>query len=292
MSGDQKVNLFIVGAAKSGTTSLYNQLASHPDICMCTIKEPNFFSAAELKKDALYYEEKIVSSLDNYTSLFKPKKNQRIIGEASVSYLYYPGTADKIFRYNDQSKVIIILRNPCYRAFSHYQMDKNLGYINRSFEDIIREEKSGEEYSAYFRQYMSYGMYSKQVEDYIRVFPAKQLMILLFEELQQSATDVQEKIMAFLNLSGTHCPVDHTIYNESGSPDHPLLLYFYRIRLLRKAIRLIIPENAIQYLRKYIFSSHHETLTNEQQRWLKNYFKEDIMKLEGLIKRKLNTWYE
>ena len=69
-----KVDFFIVGAPKSGTTSLYHYLDQHSDINMSIVKEPNYFSAEELKRQDLYYKAKIISVIDEYNNLFERKK--------------------------------------------------------------------------------------------------------------------------------------------------------------------------------------------------------------------------
>ena len=129
-----KVNTFIVGAPKAGTTSLHYYLQQHPEVCMSAIKEPNFFTAANVSD--LYYDVDPILNEDDYHLIFSDLK-KKVVGEASVSYLYYPLIADKIFEYNPKAKIIILLRNPVQRAFSHYLMDKRLGLCNVSLLEVI-----------------------------------------------------------------------------------------------------------------------------------------------------------
>ena len=103
-----KVDFFIVGAPKSGTTSLYHYLNQHSDINMSIVKEPNYFSAEELKRQDLYYKAKIISVIDEYNNLFERKKNNQLLGEASVSYLFYSDVAGKIKSYNPDAEIIIL----------------------------------------------------------------------------------------------------------------------------------------------------------------------------------------
>lgn len=113
MLGNKKVNLFIVGSAKSGTTTLFHHLSLHPRICISEEKEPNFFSYESLKNDNLYYQEPVTDTLEKYQSLFNPRPDQDIIAEASVSYLFYPGTATRIFEYNPASKNYYTIKGSC-----------------------------------------------------------------------------------------------------------------------------------------------------------------------------------
>ena len=134
-----KVDFFIVGAPKSGTTSLYHYLASHPDIFMSSKKEPNYFSKSEIKQQELYYPIDELDSFSDYKILFSGSKEGQILGESSVSYLFYPEVASKLHEHNSSAKIIILLRNPIERAFSHYLMDFRLGLVNESFESIIQK---------------------------------------------------------------------------------------------------------------------------------------------------------
>src|SRR6478735_3161381 len=112
----QLPNLFIVGAAKSGTTSLYHYLSQHKDIYMCQVKEPHFFSVTKNKnykayevpqKDTIYHT-RIIQNIETYLSLFEGGVECKYKGEASPSYLYDKGSAKKIFDFNPDSRIIII----------------------------------------------------------------------------------------------------------------------------------------------------------------------------------------
>src|SRR5882672_7527464 len=94
-------NFFIVGAPKAGTTSLYFYLQRHPEVFMSPVKEPNFFSYDETIKQNLYHKEKGVGKLEDYRKLFSSANgHHKAIGEASVSYLFYPSVAEKIKKFS------------------------------------------------------------------------------------------------------------------------------------------------------------------------------------------------
>ena len=131
-----KVDFFIVGAPKAGTTSLYYYLNEHPEIVMSTQKETDFFSDESLQKQRLYYGKNRIETIEKYHALFRQKQD-KIYGEASVSYLFYEDVPKKIKTYNPKAKIIIMLRNPTDRAFSHYLMDYRLGLLSTSLDRII-----------------------------------------------------------------------------------------------------------------------------------------------------------
>ena len=133
---------FIVGAPKAGTTSLYHYLEEHPEVYMSPIKETNFFSSKQMQEQELYYDATPIQSKNQYLELFKDVSQEKQVGEASVSYLYYTGVAKKILEFNPKAKIVIMLRNPVDRAFSHFLMDKRLGLSISSFMDVIQEPKN------------------------------------------------------------------------------------------------------------------------------------------------------
>src|SRR6185436_11499315 len=98
-------NFFIVGAPKAGTTSLYYYLKRHPEVFMSHIKEPNYFAYDETVKQHLYHKEKGVGTFEEYKKLFATANGQyKAIGEASVSYLFYPSVAERIKKMVPQAR--------------------------------------------------------------------------------------------------------------------------------------------------------------------------------------------
>ena len=155
----KKPNFFIVGAPKAGTTSLYAYLSMHPEVFMpSTIKEPDYFSHKAILAQNLYYNTTHVTNLEEYLDLFSLANGEKAIGEASVSYLYYQEAARNLYDFNPEARIIIILREPVERAFSHYLMDARLGLIKATFDDIVFEKLSGQPYAdMYYQQVVSFG---------------------------------------------------------------------------------------------------------------------------------------
>src|SRR5437763_505157 len=105
-------NLFVVGAPKAGTTSLWLYLDRHPDIWMAPVKEPQFFSG-------LWYDQ------DSYLRLFAPGARFKLRGEASPSYLAKAGVAEASKRVSPDARIVIMLRDPVERAYSKYPQEAN-----------------------------------------------------------------------------------------------------------------------------------------------------------------------
>ena len=115
-----KVDFFIVGAPKAGTTSLFHYLNEHLEIEMSSQKEPDYFSDGALKRQGMYYRKSRIENLEKYHGLFT-NKEVKLRGEASVSYLFYNDVPQKIKDYNPKAKIIIMLRNPIDSAKMHDQ---------------------------------------------------------------------------------------------------------------------------------------------------------------------------
>ena len=119
-------NFLLIGAAKSGTSSLYHYFRQHPQIYMSPNKEPSFFAyegkAIQLTGpgDQDFHAKRIVTDLIDYQALFGDRTNQPAIGEASILYLYAPDAPARIHHYLPDVKLMAVLRNPVDRAFSSY----------------------------------------------------------------------------------------------------------------------------------------------------------------------------
>ena len=159
-----KVNLFLIGAPKCGTTSLAGALARSKDVFVPLEKELNFFSSEWLKQTKSYYHGVKIDSLEKYSNIFAKYDQVMFRCDASVSYLIAENCAKKIFNYNKLAKIVFISRDPVDRIVSHYLMDKRLGYSARELEEYLNDSSSHQylqyvensRYSKYLRKYRSY----------------------------------------------------------------------------------------------------------------------------------------
>ena len=170
-------NLLIVGAAKSGTTSLHNYLNQHPDIFMSSHKEPHFLINKEIGEKRIPNG---IANMEDYSQLFKGYSHKKYRGESSVMYLSFPEfTVRNIKKYlSEDIKIIIMLRNPAERAYSGYQHVKRYNVMeNLSFEDALKG--AGKRYDntrdmTPASRYLELGLYYEQV----KVFSESFMMII------------------------------------------------------------------------------------------------------------------
>ena len=125
-----KINLFLIGASKCGTTYLYNILKSHPKICMSNIKEPQFFFDIKYEKE-----------LEKLNFLYPHYNFQNYIGDASPIYsetIQFPEIPKRLFDYNNDAKIIYIVREPFARLKSTFIQAYSTGHwINQKKQFII-----------------------------------------------------------------------------------------------------------------------------------------------------------
>lgn len=196
-----RVNLFLVGAAKAGTSSLWAALRTHSEI---------FAPADELYKEPAFFTPIARNiGLDGYHAIFAAAADQRYLLDASTAYLTHPGAAQEIQAYNPEARVIAVLRNPADRAHSLYCWMVAEGYEwVTSFEAAIaleerRARTPGDRVSMpnYFWNYMykRSGLYSEQVQRYRDAF-GDRLLIVDFAELVMAPDRVLAQVQDFLDL--------------------------------------------------------------------------------------------
>ena len=283
-----KVDFLIVGAPKAGTTSLYKYLNQHQDVVMSSVKEPNYFSKEELESQDLYYASKNITDEKDYHSLFQANGEKKKLGEASVSYLFYPKVSKRIFTYNKDAKIIIILRNPVDRAYSHYKMDFRLGFVKRDFEDLVLN--NNKEGSLFYQQYIDLGLYHLQVKSYIDEFGSTNVCVMFYEDLKKDRATFVNNIFSFLNLKSDSNINFNLKYNKSKLPSNNFMRYLYSISLVRKTASFLFNERLINFINKNFFRESNQEIESKVRHKLNQVFLNDIFMLEKLLNKDLSSW--
>jgi hypothetical protein len=190
---------FIIGAAKSGTTSLAYYLGLHPEIHMSPVKEPHFFAGPE---NGLPYPKSRVDRLEDYERLFETDLLVR--GEASPSYSQYArrtGVPARIKESVPDAKLVYIVRDPIARTISHYGHWSATGE-RRSLRDSLADAES------LTNIYTCGGRYATQLEQYLQVFPQEQILVLDQHELRRDRAATLRKTYAFLDVDPSFTSVD------------------------------------------------------------------------------------
>lgn len=289
-------NFLIIGAAKSGTTSLASYLRQHPEVYMTEIKEPHFFAFEGQSLDFCGPGDReshrsIVTNLNTYQSLFNGVSKEKAIGEASTSSLIVPDAAQRIYQYCPQIKLIAVLRNPAERAYSSFlHLRRDGREVNTDFRQALLQEKERIQQNwGFLWRYTTVGFYYQQLKPYYDLFDRQQIKVYLYEDLKHNAPLLFQDIFKFLNIDSHFTPNTEIKENVSGIPKSRLLHNMLHSKnYLRSVIGPLVPKYYRKQLRKYNLSKPQlpKTIKNE----LIEIFKEDILNLQSLIERDLSHW--
>jgi len=294
-----KPNLFIVGAAKSGTTSLHNYLNQHKDIFMCSPKEPHFLINNEIGVERIPVG---ITEKKAYEELFDIGKDKRYKGESSVMYLMYPELViPKIKQeYGEESKVIIMLRNPVERAYSGFHHVKRYNvkedckdFKTAWYKSEIRYLENKDMTPA--SRYQELGMYFLQVQQYLSQL--NNVHIIIYDDYKTDFQEEINKVFDFLEVERVvvNAEQKHMVGGWEWENERMKKLMM-KDNSLKSVIKMILP---FKSLRKKIKLKIQERSTvkvslilEEDKQMLRNFYREDVRKLSVLLNRNLNFWIE
>jgi len=289
-------NLFIVGAAKSGTTSLHNYLNQHPDVFMCTPKEPHFLINNEIGKDRIPVG---TCSKNEYLNLFLRGKEKRYRGESSVMYLMYPDIVIPKIKelFGDETKIIIMLRNPVDRAYSGFQHVKRYNVNETStFEkawEISEERYFSNTVITPASRYQELGLYYNQVKSYFEKL--QYVHVIIYDDYKADFKGEMHKVFDFLAIDKININTEerHMIGDWQWENDRMKKIMIKK-NSLRSFLKIIIP---FKSLRKMLRIKIKQSTTNkvlemkkETRQMLQEFYKEDVANLSELLDRDLNYW--
>jgi hypothetical protein len=293
-----KPNFLIVGAQKSGTTSLYSHLKRHPQIYMSPQKEPHFFVSHLLKfphNGIEDFDGHIIKDFKEYMRLFSFVKDETKIGEASATYLYYyEGAISRIKAMLGNIKIVIILRNPVDRAYSAYMhlIRDDREYL--SFEDGLKEEaqRIADNWKTLWH-YTGIGFYYKQVKAYLENF--SHVKVLLFDDLKEAPLELLKNLYNFLDVDSSFSPNDLSVrYQITGIPKYKFVYNILRKpNPIKSMVKPLIPKDKRRNIKEKIirsFVTKRPEMKPETRKRLIGVFKEDVLALQDLINKDLTCW--
>jgi hypothetical protein len=271
-------NLFVVGAGRSGTTSLWSYLGQHPQIFMSKLKEPHFFSRHTAEQQRSVHDEA------EYKSLFRAGRGLPFRGEASPSYLWNPGVAAAIARVQPESRIVISLRDPIARAHSSYLLHRRNGIERRPFVDILRAGLSLSD--AERPMYFLVGQYLDPVTRYLDTFPGR-VHVLVYEELAADTTGEVDRLFGFLGVEPIAGQLDLTPLKRGAAPRNALARGLYSPKL-RAAARAVVPPQFHARIENVALSQEPAAeLDPEAREILADFFAPEREPLEALLSREL-----
>ncbi|MCV3216514.1 sulfotransferase [Plectonema radiosum NIES-515] len=296
-------NFIIIGAAKAGTTSLYNYLKQHPQIYMSPEKEPGFFAYEGKNREHCRPDGNVVkffsiTSIEAYQAQFEGVSNETAIGEATPIYLYNSRVPERIQQYIPNAKVIAILRDPIERAFSHFSH-----YVRDRVEPLADFSQAIQEAEVRIRNellsghYIDYGFYYAHLKPYFQRFDRDQIRIYLYQDFKANPLCVVQDIFRFLNVDDTFTPDVSLKYNVSGIPRNRALHTFLTNLASpdnKSLLKLLFPEELLWRIgvNLYNWNLNKQLLEPEVRRQLIEIYREDILKLQDQLQQDLSKWLE
>ena len=301
-------NFFIFGATKSGTSSLYFYLKQHPDVFMSGVKEPHFFGFEpgqdvwEVRNGENRKNSYVVTDFDAYQKLFEAGAGAKARGEASVTYIYREGSAERIHAQVPDAKLVAVLRNPVERAYSAYlhlirEEDEPCATF---MEALDAEPKRIAEGWAPLYHYQNMGFYGEQLSRFYKRFAPEQIKIFLYEDLEKEPERVIKEIFTFVGVDPTFEPDTKTRHNISGVPQNKLVHQAHRFlkkpHPLKDLGKTLLPASLRSRAKRQLLSRlesqnlRKPPLSPEARARLVGAYRDDIGALQELLGRDLSHW--
>jgi hypothetical protein len=297
-------NFFIIGAARSGTSSLDRYLSQHPEIYIPPKKEMHFF-AHDLFPPCFKgpgvegLNRSLIRNEHQYAQLFAGAIGAKAIGESSAFYLCFPSTAERIAQAVPDAKIIILLREPADRTYSAYMFLVRDGRETLGFEEgLNREEERRQKGFEPMWWYKELSLYYKQVKHYLEVFGTQRVKVLLYDELFANPGQALRDVFTFLGVK-EDVVIDTSVrYNVAGNPKSPRLYallkhFIYTPGPLEKLVKSLVPQHLRQVWASEAMGMLPRPVPVDPQihAQLKTYFAEEVRKLEDLLHRDLLCWH-
>lgn len=212
-------NFLIIGAGRTGTSSLTKYLDQHPEVYISPIKEPRFFVFVGQERSAIDhpFPEDLITDIDGYLELFEGVTTEKAIGEASTEYLTRPGTWERIKQFVPDVRIIVGLRNPADRIFSYFLFSVREGLEPETdFATALVRDRERPPSSK--RGYDRLSRYAPFLRHYCESFPPENIHTYVFEDLVRDPRSVIRSIAGFLEISTDFEPDTSVVYN-AGRPD-------------------------------------------------------------------------
>lgn len=275
-----RADFILIGAQKSGTTSLATQLAAHPEVCFAKVKEPGYFNDSSDWR----------TGLARYHSLYMPQPGQ-LCGEASTMYSFLPEYVDthmRLYEYNPDLKLIYMMRQPVKRIFSHYT------------HNLVRSLEKDEPQTAMLSdpRYINRSRYAVQIRPYIELFGRQNVLMLIFEEYVADQDATLRQVAEFLGiLSEDFSGMDTSPKHKSvGTPylKSPLIEKWAG-SVIFQSLRSYIPASIRQPIRYRFFSNRLDEaplFSPKLMHMLWQFLVDDVASIEKIVGRRLDCWRE
>ena len=293
-------NFIVIGAAKAGTTSLHRYLGEHPEIFVPSRGEPSFFAH---EGQALNFigpgddDWSFVTDVREYRRLFVGAEGHAAVGEVSPRYLYFEQSCEKIKHYVPDARLIVILRHPVDRAYSHFLMNRDRQCEPEpDFRKAIEKEDERERLGwGWDWRYVGAGLYYEQLQRYYRLFNRDRIKVFLYDDFKNEPDKFFGDLFDFLGTDPSFRPDTTVRHREASLPRIPLLRNFLgRPNAVKSLAARVIPRPLFKGIKAEVASWNRiqpdPLFHGTRQEVFEHHFEDDCNKLEGLIGRDLSLW--
>ncbi len=297
-------DFLVIGAARSGTTALYNYLKQHPDVFMPSrIKEPNFFCYEGLDLDVkgpgAEFINNSVTDPEAYAALFAEAGDAQIKGEASPLYLYEPRAPERISHHAPDVKMIAILRNPIEQAYSHFMYATRLLVEDEpDFEKALglEEARLAKDWQPLFG-YSSFPRYGAQFARYFEHFDRSQFLIETYDDFDQDPMAVLGRIYDFIGVDRDFAPDVSYRPNAGGVPKSQAFQDFLiKPNPITGLIAKVVPLEMRSKIRDKLVARNLKGKDDGMPAGARAILKErlggDIAQLSDLLERDFSNWLD
>lgn len=277
-----KVDFMCVGAPKCGTTWLYQMLNQHPQVFIPKEKELHYFNTLHPETHA--QNPHYGKDISWYHAFFKNATLTQKKGDFSTSYLQDIDIASKLYQYNASVKIIMVLRNPIERAWSHFRFLYSRGMIqNDNFMEGIKTNKS----------ILTAGLYASPCLALLNKFGSDQVHIILFEELGHP-NKLIKAVFKFLDLAD-FLPENIDIKVNTTKTIKNNMMHRTVTRIKHSSIKEVIQKLKLGGILNNFYSlnstqSSGENIPKEIYDFLKKYYHDDLYRLSQIISRNIINW--
>ncbi len=275
----------IAGAAKSGSTTLWNFLKAHPQVYMAPMKEVNFFIT-----DVWWARNE--KGMDWYSNLFREVEGVKAYGEASINYMSRPELAELIHQALPQVTLLFILRDPVDRIYSQYWYERQEGTQLPGFDSFVRQRHT------LLKEWIWGSRYDLHLKRFLNLFPEQQIRVILFSDLKRNPDQLVKNLYRAVGVDEEFSPQNLTARLNPTRRVHSVLLQRLIVRTESLAYPISLPpfiQRPMHRLRKSLRKANSSSISippmkAEQRAELLQEFSGTIDFIEQFLKRPLPDW--